>query len=290
LKFNALEIVSMKIVRFRGAGKLAVAAGLVALMLGSSRHARADMVTFEGVGTPTNSTFPVDVTAVFSHVGSDLHIDLYNNKSGADPLQVLTGLFWNVTGTAPTGTSLSTAVVGAGSYLWTSDGSGVAGANLKSGFTTPSGGGNGWKYGAPPGADDGTTFQFGLGASGLTGAFGGLGNDDWGIIGPNSNLLASNLHNKLPLVMSTSSDPSMASFVIANFNVDASRIGDVRFVFGSAGDVHIAGAPHQGGLSAVPEPSSLVMTAGGLGILAMGYRRRLRAGAARTPSEVTPSS
>ena len=142
---------------------------------------------------------------------------------------------------------------------------GLANAELRNSIL---GGQAGWQYLTPTGLLNGTSFEFGLGASGLGGTFGGLANASYGIIGPGSNIAHVPLSNQLPLVMSTSSSPSEAVFVISGFTLDVSHISDVTFAFGSAGTNNLV---------KVPEPSSVALAAFGFaGMMAWGWRRRKR--------------
>ena len=227
----------------------------------------ASTVSFSEIGVPSSGTLSVNVSATFKNVGGNLEIDLFNNAPGTDPLQILSGLVWNVSGTAPSGTSLASAITGSGSKLFTSGTTGTANAELRHSVL---GGQIGWQYLSPPGLLNGMSFQFGLGASGLGGTFGGLGNASSGVIGPGSNIGHTPLSNQLPLVMSTTSSPSEAVFVISGFGPDVLRITQVAFAFGSAGinnltETHIN----------VPEPSSLALAAFGfIGFVFAWLRRR----------------
>jgi hypothetical protein len=236
---------------------------LLALALAPA-NVSAGIISFSETGIPTGAKLPVSVSATFKNVGSNLEIDLFNDFAGTDPLQILSGIVWSVSGTAPAGTSLNSANVGSGSKLFTSGTTGTAGAELRNSVL---GGQKGWQYLSPPGQLNGVSFQFGLGSSGLAGTFGGLANASYGVIGPGSNIGHVPLSNQLPLVMSTSSSPSMAVFIISGFNVDVSRINAVDFAFGSAGtnNIHVK----------IPEPSGLVLVALGLiSLAAWGWRMR----------------
>jgi len=234
---------------------------LIALVM-TPLSVSAATVSFTGVGTPSGG-LPVNVSATFKNVGSNLEIDLFNNSTGTDPLQILSGLVWSVSGSAPVGTSLSSAVTGSGSLLYTSGTTGTANAELRNSIL---GGQNGWQYLAPPGTLNGVSFQFGLGCSGLGGTFGGLGNASFGAIGPASNIGNVPLSTHLPLVMSTSASSSSAVFIVSGFNVDVSLINKVTFAFGSAGTNNLVG---------VPEPSTLALAAFGfVGLAAWGWRRK----------------
>jgi hypothetical protein len=91
----------------------------------------AGMISFNATGIPSGGTLSVDVSATFKNVGSNLEVDLFNKSTGTDPLQILSGIVWNVSGTAPTGTSLSSALTGGGSELYTSGSTGTANAELR---------------------------------------------------------------------------------------------------------------------------------------------------------------
>ena len=220
---------------------------ILAHLIFASAAATAGTITFSQSGIPSGSTHPVNVSATFKNVGGDLEIELFNNAAGTDPLQILSGLFWDVSGSAPTGTSLASAVTASGSLLYTSGTSGVASAELRN---SELGGQLGWEYRTPPGLLDGVSYQFGLGSSGLSGSFGGLANASYGIIGPGSSIGQVPLKNQLPLVMSTSSSPSSAVFLISGFGTDVSQITNVTFAFGSAGENNMI---------FVPEPTSLAL-------------------------------
>jgi hypothetical protein len=242
---------------------LALILSALAVLFATGGKATAGILDVSASGIPTNSTLPVDVRAVFTNVNNDLQIDLFNNIAGQDPLQIITGLVWNVEGTNPAGTSLASAVTGAGSGLYTNATTFTSNAELRNSVL---GGGDGWQYKAPPSAAiNGMNFEFGLGAAGLSGAFQGLGNSAWGLVGPGSNLAQNPLANFLPIVRSTSADPSSIRFVIAGFNADVSRLRNVTFVFGSAGTSTI-----------VPEPGSFALAGIGLGLLLGAGRLRTR--------------
>jgi len=237
--------------------------------------AMAGSISFSASGVPTNATLSVNVAATFTNVGGNLEIDLTNSSAGTDPLQILSGLVWSVTGTAPTGTSLSSAKTASGSALYTNASTSTSNAELRN---TALGGQKGWQYLAPPGKLNGTTVQFGLGASGLGGTFGGLGNASYGITGPGSSIGHVPVSNQLPLVMSTSSSPSGAVFVIAGFNADISSITGVMFAFGSAGTNNLTSTSATPNVTPTPEPSTLVLSAlGGIALLAYRKHRRPKA-------------
>ncbi|HTM55906.1 MAG TPA: PEP-CTERM sorting domain-containing protein [Pirellulales bacterium] len=224
----------------------------------------AGTISFSQVGIPSGAKLVVDVSATFTNVGSNLEIDLYNNSAGTDPLQIISGILFNVSGLGPIGTSLSSALTGSGSELFTSGTAGTLNAELRNSVL---GGQKGWQYLSPPGKLNGVNYQYGLGSSGLAGTFGGLANASYGVIGPGSNIGHVPLSNQLPLVMSTSSSPSKAVFIISGFNADVSRITAVNFAFGSAGNNNI--------VVKVPEPSSLVLAGLGLAsLVACAWRRR----------------
>jgi hypothetical protein len=236
---------------------------LLALALAPA-NASAGMISFSEIGIPSGAKLSLSVSVTFTNVGGNLEIDLFNNSAGTDPLQILSGLLWNVSGTGPNSTFLSSALSGSGSKLFTSGTTGTSNAELRNSVL---GGQAGWQYLSPPGKLNGVNFQYGLGSSGLSGTFGGLANASYGVIGPLSNIGHVPLSNQLPLVMSTTSSPSKAVFIINGFNVDVSRINGVDFAFGSAGTNNI--------VVKVPEPASFVLAAIGLaGLIACGWRTR----------------
>ncbi len=110
--------------------------------------ALAGTLTFHISGIPSGATLPVDVSATFTNVGNNLQIDLYNNQAGTDPLQVLAGIVFNVSGTAPDGTSLLSAVTGSGSDLYSTPTSGTPDADLAH---DPDITNSGWVWAAPLG-------------------------------------------------------------------------------------------------------------------------------------------
>lgn len=232
--------------------------------------ANAGTISWTAMGKPSGSNLAVNVAVMFKNVGNNLEVSLFNNFAGTDPLQILSGLVWDVSGAGPTGTTLSSALTGAGSGLYTSGTAYTTNAELRNSVL---GGGNGWQYLAPTGKLGGTAYEYGIGASGLGGTFGGLGNASYGIIGPSSNLSRPPLSTHLPLVMNTSTGPSAAVFIISGFNSDVSRITDVQFAFGSAGTNNLAGTP----TTPIPEPASLVLLGtGAIGVFVLA-RRKLRA-------------
>lgn len=253
--------------RLARTGLMLAAAVLLTVGNGS---ARADFVTWSGTGTTGSgaSQNSVNVTAKFTADGSNLKVQIFDNAKTIDPVQILSGLVWNVNGTAPTGTTFASAATGDDSKLYTSASSASSSSDLRN---STLGGQAGWQYATSANAGllnvGGNQYQFGLGASGLGGTFGGLGNADYGLVGPKSSLGTNPLSNQLPLVMGTGDDPSEIDFVIGNYTGKASDIKDVLFMFGSAGSDNIIGV--------VPEPSTITLF--GLGIAGLGgytYRRR----------------
>lgn len=252
----------------------------LAAFIGGASSAQADFITYEGTGNTGSGTslHAVDVTARFSVTGSDLTVTLSSNLATVDPVQALTGLVWDITGTTPTATTIASAVTGINSALYSDATTHTSNADVSNATL---GGSKGWQYEAGVAAPLLTVashhYQFGLGASGLGGVFGGLGNSDYGIVGPKSTIGSSPLDKQLPLVMSTDTGATPAAssivFVIHNFTVPASAISRVEFMFGSAGTDNVAG------VRAVPEPSSFALLgAGGIFGAAM-LRRRRRASA-----------
>ena len=252
----------------------------LAAFIGGASSARADFITYEGTGSTGSSTslHAVDVSAKFSVTGFDLTVTLSSNLATVDPVQALTGLVWDITGTAPTATTISSAVTGINSALYSDATSHTSNADVSNATL---GGKKGWQYEAGVAAPLLTVashhYQFGLGASGLAGVFGGLGNSDYGIVGAKSTIGSSPLNNQLPLVMSTDTGATPAAssivFVIHNFTVAASTISNVEFMFGSAGSDNVAG------VRAVPEPSSFALLGVGGIFCAELLRRRRRASA-----------
>jgi hypothetical protein len=248
---------------------------LVASLAGASTL-RADFITFNGVGATGSggSLGAVDVSATFTKSGTDLTVTLSSHTASLDPVQVLSGLVWDISGTVPSGTSLTSAVTGVNSALYTDATHSTKNADVSNVDLT---GKLGWQY-----ESDSTKpllfvnnhqYQFGLGASGLGGVFGGLGNADDGIAGPGSPIDKTPDSNQLPLVMSTGTADSSVVFVIHNFAPAASTITNVEFMFGSAGSDNVSG------LRAVPEPSSIALVAVGGAVGLAASRRRKRASA-----------
>ena len=91
----------------------------LAVFIGGASSARADFVTYEGTGSTGSGTslHAVDVTARYSVTGTDLTVTLSSKLATVDPVQALTGLVWDITGTAPTATTIASAVTGVNSLL-----------------------------------------------------------------------------------------------------------------------------------------------------------------------------
>ena len=243
------------------------------LFISLSSSAQADFVTWGGTGTTGTGSaqHSVDITAKFTADGSNLKVQVFNNSKTIDPVQILSGIVWNVNGTAPTGTSFGSAATGDDSALFTSASSSSSSSDLRN---STLGGGKGWQYATTANSGllnvGGQQYQFGLGASGLGGTFGGLGNADYGLAGPRSSIGTNPLKNQLPLVMSKDDDPSEIDFVITNYSGSASDIKDVLFMFGSAGSDNVGGVP------VVPEPSSIILFGLGVGAVFMAVRRKAK--------------
>ena len=251
---------------------------LAALVLTTSiRSSRADFVTWDGIGSTGSgsSLHNVDVTVIFDANGTDLKVTLLSNLQTVNPVQALSGLVWDINGTAITGTTFQSAKTGSGSDLYTSATVHAPSTDLRN---STLGGGDGWQYEAlvtsPLLVVASHQYQYGLGASGLGGTFGGLGNADYGIVGPLSTIGSNPLKNQLPLIMNTGTGSSSAEFVIHNYTGTASNIKDVLFMFGSAGGDNVTGH-----LRSVPEPGSLalmLMGSGAFGAVHVARKRRAK--------------
>lgn len=237
--------------------------------------ARADYdLTFTTTGSPTVGGSPVGATAEFIAHGSTLTIILTDTAATATRSQVLSGVFFDITGgLAPASAVFTTpkAVVTPGSKLFTSKSASmtstaaapidITGAYLfgahASGLGTTAG---------PPA----TTFTqaYGLSATGDSPLFPakkftkGGASDDYGIVGPGTNLEAQSFKNSFPLVENS------VTFTITGINT-GTGIANVVFPFGSAPGGTAVGSH----LRVVPEPGAISSLALG-GAMVVAWRRR----------------
>jgi hypothetical protein len=260
----------MRIDAMQGSMIRAFALGAVAAMtlLSSPARARADFVTYSTPGGSTVNSKAVSSSVTLTTLGGgQLSISLTNSLATPNPAQVLTDILFNITpngGQVQPTLSLSAASAGAGSATFT---------NSSTSFTlfdlTP-----GYRVTNTPGTVLGFSYQHGLGSAGEGGIFGGLGNESYGLVGPGTDLTQANFGNKFPLVMSLSSSPTTATFVLNGFGgFTASQITSLSFSYGSSPDAVIQGINPS---AAVPEPAAVVSTLSGLAIAGLGAWRRRR--------------
>lgn len=227
--------------------------------------APAMLFTFSGTGANADKQASVDFTVV----GSQIKIVLTNTFTGitTQPNQVLTAVFWNVTGT-PAWTKGSAGFT-PGSYIV--DGSTPDTPAQHWGFRRstmdldPTGGTNFRGYGLSATGiglfDDSHVFQTGGGTPLFNGA-------DFGLVG--NKFSTTPMPSGKPLIFN-----SMTFYLNATSGFDLANLKDVRFLWGT--DL----AEFQGGgemfpPDAVPEPASMAMAALGA-MAAWSARRKLKA-------------
>lgn len=219
----------------------------------------------------TSGGYNYQATASFTYAGSFLTVVLTNtqnsNSVAASNAQVLTGLFWNMTGAVGAG---STAAVTGGSTY--SDGNGnEIGAPSETAAQ---------HWGHRAGATSwGGGVNYGVGAAGF-GHFGGgdafqsggsnpvLNGVDWGLLGGNWSLGG----NQSPLIVSSM---TFNFNVGTNFNI--SSLNNVWFQYGSGFNEYRGGGTEGGGGNStpVPEPAAIAMI-GFTALTAYAGRRRAR--------------
>lgn len=218
----------------------------------------------------TSGGYNYKASAVFTYSGSMLTLVLTNTQTSnavpAGNAQVLTGLFWNMTGSVGAG---STAVLtGGSSYV---DGNGNAiGAP---GDTAA----QHWAHKAGSTSWSGNTVNYGVGAAGF-GHFGDsnafqsggsnpvLNGVDWGLVGGNWNMGG----NQSPLILSS---------MTFNFNVgngfNLSSLKNVYFQYGSGFNEFRGFDDEFPPDEVVPEPASMAI-AGFAAAAAISGRRRMK--------------
>jgi hypothetical protein len=239
---------------------------------------QASLFALNGNVTTPSGTFGVDVSASLASSGDTLTIQLTNKLATPDPSVVLTDVDWslNAEGTHPSLT-LKSIAYGSATALFTTASASSTPALITTTY-------NMWGLAEHPngqlGQGSSTFFTNEYGVSAIGGGIfngnhgsisspkSGLNGDDYGIVGPGTNLSQTNLNNKLPLVKNTGSGDSSLIFTITGFSgFNASQVTDVHFSFGSE--------PTLAAANAVPEPSTLAIAGlGALGFVAYGMRRR----------------
>lgn len=236
---------------------------------------RADYdLTFGTAAGATVGGSPVGATAEFIGSGTTLTIILTDTAATASRSQLLSGVFFNVSGgSSPVSATYTTptAVVTPGSKQYTGAATSatstvaspidVTGAFLFAQTPTGLGTTNG-----PPSITFGQ--HYGLSATGdsplfPSNKFGkGNGSDDYALAGPGTDLGASSFGSAFPLIQNS------VTFTITGFHV-GTGINDVVFAFGSAPGGTATGVPAK----PVPEPGSIASLALG-GAVVLGWRRR----------------
>lgn len=259
----------------------------VAVALFAASQALADR-TFTGTGTSENSN-ALSARVVFSTSGSNLKVTLFNDAALpaniAGPGDVLTGLFFDLSGTNLTNQHLANSAVVSPNQP---PPSGSTVANIS--FSTLSGNGNGADVSSEWGYRSDTPAygrKYGLGASGLGNTFGKPdllvngnlstqdnspeGGADWGLIyqsyvdGSGNGGI-----NKFPLIRNS------VCFTLpglpGGFNLNAATI-NVNFQYGTdLGEAHFAGSEFHPPV--VPEPGTLTLL--GMAIAPLAARRLRR--------------
>jgi hypothetical protein len=246
-----------------------LAVATVAVTLAALSRCHADTQEFQGIGTGANTGLRAN--AEFSTSGSNLQVKLTNSAMAPftvdDPSEVLTGVFFDISGNPALSKSGGSAQIPSGS-TWVN-------FSAPPGFTGDVGGEWAFKSGFGSGLP-----QFGLGGSGLGGTFGsgdtftnadlsggsGAGGVDWGLVSSNYNAGDGNggIKNE-PLIRNS------AIFTLTGlapgFDLGSVTISNVRFQYGTTmTEPSIDGSP-------VPEPSTLTIL--GLAVAPL-VRRRLR--------------
>jgi hypothetical protein len=247
---------------------LAVATLAVTLTAPTRCHAAPQ--EFQGIGTGANTGLRAE--AEFSVSGGNLQVKLTNSAIAPftvdNPAEVLTGVFFDLSGSPALSKSGGSAQIAAGS-TWVN-------FSAPSGFTGNVGGEWAFKSGFGSGLP-----QFGLGASGLGGTFGpgdtftnadlsggsGAGGVDWGLVSSNYNAGDGNggINNE-PLIRNS------AIFTLTglapDFDLASGTINNVRFQYGTTmTEPSIVGA-------SAPEPGSLTIL--GLAVAPLVGRRLRR--------------
>ena len=227
--------------------------GLVVGTIGHSPQARANFIAYSYSTAATVDGASSNTTAQFNLVGTTLTLTISNNGITNSNAGLLDGLFFDIVGGGITSVASQIRPTVTANRLYTSKTASTTNATITGSWQLIPNVGGSSKYGLAA-----------VGGSGLFIAANftlGGGGDDYGILGSNTDMSATNA-NKFPLVNDS------VTITIPGFT--GTSVSNVTFYYNSALSASVAGTSVVGVFA--PEPASVLML--GLGLVALAALRR----------------